>query len=240
MSSATIIDGADAPHSSTGRGRDPNPSPTLGSPEPFDLEQELFVEESRDGTQRLKLDDKSNAVTLSASCGEKAAKILRRWDNVRRRGEEIYESDGDYAADTFQLVALRVHKAMHVYAIEYCRPKLKGMMAKMYQEPAIRKALLDANVQVSLLQDMKQRKSQAVADLEARIRSIRDTLQDVESGPPSTGLGLKEAPRLLGSRRSESPVPKGPGTVAMDPKEFNSKFPVANKERTCKKGCSIM
>jgi hypothetical protein len=195
---------------------------------------DLFVEEARiqKGDElRLKLDAKSSAMTVSSVSGEEAAKLLRRWGDVH--GEAVEEDGVSYAAEHLQSVYLRVHKAMHVYAIEYCRPKLKGMMANLYQEATIRKALLGANVQVQFLDEMKEVKAQTVATLEAHVQNIRRALEEFDRPPSLPCLlvrkSLPSTSMYSGAKKSEEPMPEG--SYATLPPAVNT---------TCRKSCSIM
>ena len=85
------------------------------------------------------------------------------------------------AGGMLQQTALRFYKANHVHAIHYCRPRLKKMAARIYQEPHLRRALQeseDLDYQV-LYGDLIRRKQLEVQQLENTMVDMEKTLKSV-------------------------------------------------------------
>lgn len=92
----------------------------------------------------------------------------------------------NYAGKQFHDCALRVHKAMSAHAIDYCRPRLKAMMANIYQEDSLR-GVLNANEETRWLY------------------TLNSTLKDITGGDALDGV-KREIQRLATERDNKKNI----------------------------------
>jgi hypothetical protein len=93
-----------------------------------------------------------------------------------------------YAGPLFQTHALTIWKAMHCAAIDYCRPRLKKMLAQIYQVDALRTMLTSAPFHSGRLdfremyKETIQGKKDSLKTEEAKLERLKRTLHAIDSG----------------------------------------------------------
>lgn len=89
----------------------------------------------------------------------------------------------DCAGGAFQELCLKFYKAIHVDAIHYCRPRLKAMMAQLYKEEDLRRALQESPA-LDYLKDfgghILDKQKQKVESLKCRLREMEEALKSTE------------------------------------------------------------
>lgn len=94
-----------------------------------------------------------------------------------------------YAGGAFQELCLKFFKGIHVDAIHHCRPRLKAMMARLYQEEDLRRALQESpaldylkDFGGALLEKQKMRVDSLRLKLTTMEAALRETSSINESG----------------------------------------------------------
>lgn len=121
----------------------------------------------------------------------KTAAYIEAWG--RLRGDKPL-ADG-LAGASLHSMLLRIHKAACTCAIDYCKPKLKDMMAHVYQEDRLMHHLVqDRSMGAKYWEEGKKKCESDVKETEARLEQARHALQEAT------------APRGVARRRSSMPA----------------------------------
>lgn len=85
------------------------------------------------------------------------------------------------AGGAFHSMLLRIHKAMHVNAIDYCRPKFKNMMTRVYQEDHVRMQLQRNKFMAKTsFEKVCTKKTHDMHEVEAKIKQMQETLDMID------------------------------------------------------------
>ncbi|CAJ1361109.1 unnamed protein product [Effrenium voratum] len=107
----------------------------------------------------------------------------------RERVEQIFNlpcvdpPQPDYAGGAFQELCLKFFKGIHVDAIHFCRPRLKAMMAKLYQEEHLRRALQESPA-LDYLKDfgghILEKQKNRVDSLRCKLMAMEQTMRETD------------------------------------------------------------
>merc|ERR1712187_385817 len=84
------------------------------------------------GDLYIQLEKEINCLAVEQLNARSAADEIERWGKYIGNDVSMY-GNPELAGAAFHEMLLRIHKAMHVSAMDYCRTKLKDMMAEIYQ-----------------------------------------------------------------------------------------------------------
>eukprot|EP00930_Biecheleria_cincta_P032879 TRINITY_DN22780_c0_g2_i1.p1 TRINITY_DN22780_c0_g2~~TRINITY_DN22780_c0_g2_i1.p1 ORF type:complete len:1631 (+),score=387.44 TRINITY_DN22780_c0_g2_i1:47-4939(+) len=88
--------------------------------------------------------------------------------------------DDNLAHPAVQALCLKVWKAMHCHAIDHCRPRLKRMLALIYERENILKMLMDAPGEklkfTEMFKDVIEQNSMSLREMKAKIQSMEKVL----------------------------------------------------------------
>jgi len=135
--------------------------------------------------------------TKSASSGPGTIQLsvdgtISAYENLqeqRERVEQIFNLPcvdpprPDYAGGAFQELCLKFFKGIHVDAIHFCRPRLKAMMANLYQEEHLRRALQESPA-LDYLKDfgghILEKQKTRMDSLKCKLASMEAALRETE------------------------------------------------------------
>lgn len=165
----------------------------------FQLQDDGKSVKLKDGSQEIKdmwatpRYAKKQTVEVSQSDGKSPGVMqlsvdgtISAYENLqeqRERVEQIFNLPcshppaPQYAGGAFQELCLKFFKGIHVDAIHHCRPRLKAMMARLYQEEDLRRALQES----PSLDYLKDFGGQLLEKQKMRVDSLRLKLSTMEA-----------------------------------------------------------
>jgi len=124
----------------------------------------------------LKLDVKTSEVAFK-QIQTSNAETISLWANNTKSEKAPYESEEKpLAGNSLHFMMLRLHKSMHAAAIDYCRPRLRAMMAEVYQSDKLLDALHEINFAAKFVEKSRKKAEQERNDSMSRLQLLKDAL----------------------------------------------------------------
>jgi len=162
------------------------------------VRQRDAYQEIRDMWQTARYKQMQNVV-ISPSDGKSPGTIqlsvdgtISAYENLqeqRERVEQIFNLPclhppaENYAGGAFQELCLKFFKGIHVDAIHFCRPRLKAMMARLYQEEHLRRALQESPA-LDYLKDfgghILEKQKLRMESLRCKLSAMQQTLRETD------------------------------------------------------------